>query len=372
MKKILMVLTAAIIVAGCSSQSANDEQAKRKQLEQYKQQMQELKTQIDLLEAELESTEKEKVVNVSVMEIEQKPFEHFIEVTGNVEAEYNLDVSPESAGVISEVFVTEGQTVQKGFVMARLNTDVLERNIDELKIQLDLATTTYNRQKNLWEQNIGSEMQLLQAENNMESLEKRIKSLETQIAMSEIKAPVSGIVDVVYQKKGHIGSPQTPFAKVVNISEMKVYADVSESYIAAIKNGDMVKVLFPALNSEIDTPIRQIGKTIDPNNRTFRIRMNLGNNNQMIKPNMASVVKIRDYYNENAIVIPSLLIKKDFKGEYTYIAENTNGKNIAQKVYVKPGVSHNNMTEVTEGLQAGAKVISEGFNQVTEGTVVMF
>ncbi len=367
-----MLLTAVIVVTACSTKPGNDEQAKRKQLEQYKQQMQELKTQIDLLEAELESTEKEKVVNVSVMEIEQKPFEHFIEVTGNVEAEYNLDVSPESAGVISEVFVTEGQTVQKGFVMARLNTDVLERNIDELKIQLDLATTTYNRQKNLWEQNIGSEMQLLQAKNNMESLEKRIKSLETQIEMSEIKSPVSGVVDVVYQKKGHIGSPQTPFAKVVNISEIKIYADVSESYITAIKNGDMVKVFFPALNSEIETPIRQIGRTIDPNNRTFRVRMNLSNPTQMIKPNLASVVRIRDYYNENAIVIPSLLIRKDFKGDYTYIAENVNGKSIARKVYVTPGVSQNNMTEVIDGLQPGVKIISEGFNQIADGTVIMF
>jgi membrane fusion protein, multidrug efflux system len=372
MKKILMVLIAAIFVAACSTKPANDEQAKRKQLEQYKQQMQELKQEIDLLEADLKTSEKEKVVNVNVMEIEQKPFEHFIEVTGNVEAEYDLDVSPESAGVISDVFVTEGQNIQKGFVMARLNTDVLERNIDELKIQLDLATTTYTRQKNLWEQSIGSEMQLLQAKNNMESIEKRIKSLETQIAMSEIKAPISGVVDVVYQKKGHIGSPQIPFAKVINTSEIKVYADVSESYITAIKNGDLVKVFFPALSSEIDTPIRQIGKTIDPNNRTFRVRMNLSNSSQMIKPNLASVVKIRDYYNESAIVIPSLLIKKDFKGDYTYIAENTNGKNIARKVYVKPGVSQNNMTEVTEGLQAGVKVISEGFNQIADGTVVVF
>lgn len=367
-----MVLTAAVIVAACSTKPANDEQAKREQLEQYKKQMQELKQQIDLLETELKTSETEKVVNVSVMEIEQKPFEHFIEVTGKVEAEYDLDVSPESAGVISEVYVTEGQTVQKGFVMARLNTDVLERNIDELKIQLDLASTTYTRQKNLWEQNIGSEMQLLQAKNNKESLEKRIKALESQISMSEVKAPVSGVVDVVYQKKGHIGSPQIPFAKVINTSEIKVYADISESYITAVKPGDLVKVFFPALNNEIETPIRQIGKTIDPNNRTFRVRINLNNPGQMIKPNLASVVKIRDYYNENAIVIPSLLIKKDFKGDYTYIAENTGGKNIARKVYLKPGVSQNNMTEVTDGLQAGIKVISEGFNQIADGTVVMF
>ena len=372
MKKILMVLTAAILVVACSTQTVDDTQTKRKQLEEYKKQMQELKQQIDLLEAELKNTETEKIVNVKVIGIETNSFEHFVEVTGNVEAEYNVDVSPESAGIITEVFVTEGQTVQKGFVMARLSTDILERSIEELKIQLELATTTYTRQKNLWDQNIGSEMQLLQAKNNKESLEKRINAIETQIKMSEVKSPVSGVVDVVYQKKGHIGSPQVPFAKVVNISQIKVYADVSESYLTKIKKGDLVIISFPALDREIETPIRQISNTIDPNNRTFRLRLNLGNPDQMIKPNLASVVKIRDYYNESAVVIPSLLIKKDFKGDYTFIAENVNGINLARKVYVSLGVTNNNMTEVTDGLQAGTKVISEGFNQVSDGTIVLF
>ena len=372
MKKILMVLTAAFVVAACSTQPANDEQAKRKQLEEFKQQMHSLKQQIDLLEAELKSTETEKTVNVKVTKIEQLSFEHFIEVTGNVEAEYNVDVSPESAGIITEVFVTEGQNVQKGFVMARLSTDILERSIEELKIQLELATTTYTRQKNLWDQNIGSEMQLLQAKNSKESLEKRINSIETQIQMSEIKSPVSGVVDVVYQKKGHIGSPQTPFARVVNINEIKVYADVSESYTTAIKKGEKVKVFFPALNREVETPIRQIGNTIDPNNRTFRLRVNLSNPDGMIKPNMATVVKIRNYVSDSAIVIPSLLLKKDFKGDYTFIAANVDGKNVARKVYVTPGVTQNNMTEVTDGLQAGINIISEGFNQVSDGTIVLF
>lgn len=372
MKKILMVLTAAILIVACSTQTVDDTQAKRNQLEEYKKQMHDLKQQIDLLEDELKATETEKIVNVKVMEIEPKSFEHFVEVTANVEAENNVDVSPESAGVITDVFVTEGQTVEKGFVMARLSTDILERNVEELNIQLDLATTTYDRQKKLWEQNIGSEMQLLQAKNSKESLEKRVNAIETQIKMSEIKSPVSGVVDVVYQKKGHIGSPQTPFAKVVNISQIKVYADVSESYITKINKGDLVKIFFPALDREIETPIRQISNTIDPNNRTFRLRLNLGNPDQMIKPNLASVVKIRDYYNESAIVIPSLLIKKDFKGDYTFIAENVDGKYLARKVYVSLGITDNNMTEVTDGLQAGTKVISEGFNQVSDSTIVLF
>lgn len=372
MKKILIVIAAAIMFVACSAPIANDEVAKRQQLQAYKQQMHELKQKIEMLEKELSSQEILDVVNVKVSEIQAETFEHFIEVNGKVEAEMNVDVSPESAGVITEVFVTEGQVVSKGFVMAKLSTDILDRTVEELNIQLELATTNYNRQKNLWDQNIGSEMQFLQAKNNMESLEKRIESVKSQIKMAEIKSPVNGIIDIVYQKKGHIGSPQIPFAKVVNISQIKVYADVSESYITRVKKGDTVKVYFPALNSEVESPIQQIGNTIDPNNRTFRVRINLSNPENMVKPNLVSVVRICDYKAENAIVVPSLYIKEDFKGDYSFIAENVDGKNLAKKVYVKLGVTNNNMTEVTEGLEAGMKIISEGYDQISDGTIVRF
>lgn len=372
MKKILIVIAAAIIFVACSAPTANDEVAKRQQLQEYKQQLHELKQKIEMLETELSSKEKLDVVNVKVTELKETTFEHFIEVNGKVEAEMNVDVSPESAGVINEVYVTEGQVVSIGFVMAKLSTEMLDRTVEELTIQLELATTNYNRQKNLWDQNIGSEMQFLQAKNNMESLEKRIESVKSQIEMAEIKSPVNGVVDVVYQKKGHIGSPQVPFAKVVNISKIKVYADISESYITQVKKGDKVKVYFPALDSEVESPILQIGNTIDPNNRTFRVRIDLANPGNKIKPNLVSVVRIRDYKAENAIVVPSLYIKEDFKGDYSFIAEEVDGKNLAKKVYVKPGVTNNNMTEVTEGLESGMKIISEGYDQISNGTVIRF
>lgn len=372
MKKILMALTAALIAVACSAPPAENEQAKRQQLQALKQQMYEMKQQIESLEDELESTSEEEVVNVKVAEIETRTFEHFIEVTGKVEAEYNVDVNPETAGVITEVIVTEGQAVPKGFVMGKISTDILERTVEELKIQLELAATNFKRQQNLWDQNIGSEMQYLQAKNNKESLEKRIDGLEEQIKMSEIKAPISGVVDVIYQKKGNIGNPQTPFAKLVNIGDIKIYADISESYITKISKGDKVKIYFPALDREVEAPIVQIGNTIDPNNRTFRVRINLKNPDKMIKPNLVSIVKIRDYKAEDAIVVPSLYVKEDFNGDYTFVVKEKDGKTVAEKVYVTTGVTDNNMTEITEGLQAGDKVISEGFSQVADGTVIQF
>jgi RND family efflux transporter MFP subunit len=372
MKKILMVLTAAVILASCGSTNISDEEAKRKQLQKYKQDLHALELKIQDLEADLDNNRTEEVVNVKILEVNNQVFEHFIEVTGKVEAEYNVDVSPETSGVIQEVYAREGDRVKKDQILAKLNTDILERSVDELEVQLELANTTFERQKNLWEQNIGSEMQYLQAKNSKEGLEKRIASLNAQIELANVKSPVSGIVDVVYQKKGHIGSPQVPFAKVVNIEKIKIYADVSESYITKINNGDKVLVNFPALKREVEARIDQVGNTIDPNNRTFRVRINMSNPDKMIKPNLVSIVKLRDYKNDSAIVVPSLYIKEDFNGHFTYVAETQNGKKTAKKVYVIPGVTDNNMTEVINGLSDGMLVISEGFNQVANGTILQF
>lgn len=370
MKKILIVLTAAVLLSACAGTPVNDEATKRKQLQQYKQDLHALEQQISALESELNSVEKDEVIRIRTTELAQQKFEHFIEVTGKVEAELDVDVSPESAGIIKEVNVIEGEWVNKGDLMAKLNTEMLESTMEELLVQLDLATTNFERQKNLWDQNIGSEMQFLQAKNNKQSLEKRIKSLQAQISMAEVRSPVSGVVDIVHQKKGHIGSPQVPFAKVININKIKIYADVSESYITKITTGDEVSIYFPALSKTVRAKIAQIGNTIDPNNRTFRVRINISNLDKLIKPNLVSIITLRDYVNTDAIVVPALYLKEDFNGHYTYIVEKQGEKNAAKKIYVTPGVTNNNMTEVVEGLASGMEIISQGYNQVANGSFV--
>jgi membrane fusion protein, multidrug efflux system len=370
MKRILFILTAAVLLSACSNTTVEDDNTKREKLQELKQQLHTLEQQIAKIEKELEVSQPSDVVEIKARDLSLQKFEHFIEVTAKVEADQNVDVSPETSGIIKEVLIKEGQRVSKGQLMARLNTDVLERSIEELQVQLSLATTNYERQKNLWDQNIGSEMEYLQAKNNKETLEKRIQSLKTQIELAEIKSPSDGVVDILYQEKGQIGSPQIPFAKVINISKLKIYGDVSESYLTKIHTGDAVKVRFPALSKELDSRIDQIGNIIDPGNRTFRIRINLDNPNKTIKPNLVAILKLRDYVNDAAIVVPTLFIKEDFNGHYTYIVENKEGNKIAKKVYVTPGVTNNNLTEVVEGLDAGMQVISEGYNQVSNGTVV--
>jgi membrane fusion protein, multidrug efflux system len=372
MKRITTFIAAAIFLASCSSTTISDEETKRSELQKHKQQLTELQAKIATLENELDDTKSEERVKISVTELDKQRFEHFVEVTGKVEADLDVNVSPESAGVIETVLVTEGQQVIKGQVLGRLNTNALERSMEEMKIQLELAETNFQRQKNLWDQNIGSEMQFLQAKTNMESMEKRIDGLNAQIKMSEIKSPIDGVIDIVFQKKGEMGSPQIPFAKVLNIGTVRIYADVSESYLTKVSQGDSVNITFPALNRETDATIRRIGNTIDPNNRTFRIRIDLNNSDLMIKPNLISVIRIRDYMANDAIVVPSLYIKEDFRGKYTFIVENGQETPTARKVYLETGMTNNNRTEVIDGLIAGMQIISEGYSQVADGTPVVF
>lgn len=366
---IVLVAVIAAALAGCSAKPADTDSLKVQQLQQYKKEFAELRLKIEALEKELATNDNlNGAVRVQVTELVPQKFERFIEITGRVEAEEDVQVSPESIGVIEELLVREGQRVTKGQTLAVLNTEALKRALDELKIQHDLATVTYNRQKNLWEQNIGSEMQLLQARSAMEALQKRIESTQAQINLAVIKSPVNGVIDVVYQKKGEIGSPQVLFARIINSSSIRVYADVAESYLPKIKQGDKAMVFFPALGREVEATIYRIGSSIDPNNRTFSIRVNLNNPDGMIKPNLISTIRLRDYSNSDAIVVPNILIKEDFRGKYTFIAEENGGQLVARKVYVTPGVNNNNRTEVIEGLQAGMRIISEGYVQVADGT----
>ena len=357
-------------MASCSGMPDNSVEAKRKQLTAYKQELQAIQTKIARLEAELDSARKIEYVSVKTLDVVPRRFEHFFEVTGNVEADEEVNVSPESAGKIMDILVREGRQVKKGTVLATLNTDMLDQSIEETRISLELARTTFERQKNLWDQKIGSELQFLQAKSGKESLERRLESLQAQKEMTVIKSPVDGVVDVIFQKRGEIGSPQLPFAKVVNIQRLKVYGDIAETYLTRIRKGDQVTIQFPAISRSVTASVAQMGNYIDPNNRTFRVRIDLRNPDGLIKPNMVAVLKLRDYVSDSAIVVPTLIVKQDFKGSYTYTVTGSDSMKRASKVYVETGVVNNNMTEIIHGLNPGMKVISEGFDQVVDGSAV--
>ncbi|TAJ14048.1 efflux RND transporter periplasmic adaptor subunit [Marinilabiliaceae bacterium JC017] len=369
MNKAIIIPLIALLMA-CSAKTADTKKAKEEQLVEYKKELSGLKKKIAKLEKELETNTGAGVIKVGLTTIELKTFEHFVDVTGQVEADKNILVSPEVGGNIISIEVKEGDKVHKGQVLARLNTETIQRSIQELRISLDLAITTYQRQKNLWDQNIGSEMEFLKARSDKESLEKKLEGLEAQLAMSVIKAPINGVVDDIIQKQGEIAGPSMPFARLVNIDNVYINADVAETYLNKIKAGDPVEINFPVINKTVNENIYRTSSVIDAGTRTFRIRVNLDNFDNDIKPNLLAIMKLKTFSAPEAIVVPSLLVKKDFSGEFLFVAEHQSDKWVAKKQYVKTGIKDNNNALVVEGLSKGMKLITEGFAQVVDGSVI--
>lgn len=372
MKKFLIALIIPLLFA-CSAKEDNTSKDKASQLKIYKKELVDLKRKITALESELkEGKTEEKALSVETLKMDYSVFEHFIQITGNVEADKNIRITPETAGNIISIDVKEGEQVKKGTILGRLNTSQIQRTIDEIKVNLKMATTIYERQKNLWGQKIGSEIQFLQAQSNKEALEQKLEAMEAQLEMAVIKAPFSGIVDQIYQKKGELANPQTPFLQLVNINKVYIEGDVAETFLTQIKKGDMAQLDFPAISYNTQAPIYRTSNVIDPGNRSFKIRINLNNPKHLIKPNLISLIKVRDFVKEDALVVPSIIVKQDFNGQYLYVAKSQNDQWIAQKVYVKVEKTYNNKSMIISGLNLGDRIITEGYTQVVNGTEVSF
>jgi RND family efflux transporter MFP subunit len=340
----------------------------RKDIGTLNQKIAELEKKLNTMNSGDENTEK---IPVEVMEISFEPFNHFIQVSGTAEAVKEAFISPEVGGQLREIYVKEGDYVEKGQLLAKLNSEVNESNIAEMESSLELATITYEKQKRLWEKGIGSEIQYLNAKNSKESFEQKLVTLRAQLDMVMIKSPVSGIVDEIYRKKGEMAMPGAQLMQIVNLEELYINADVSESYLSQVNEGETVKVEFPVYpDMHMEVPIYRKGNIINPNNRTFTIQLKMKNPDHLLKPNLLSVIHIRDFAADSALVIPSALIKQDITGSYLYIMQQVDGKWIAKKVYVTPGKSYLDKTMVVSGLQPGQQVIVQGYNQVSDGSEV--
>ncbi|MEA3445914.1 MAG: efflux RND transporter periplasmic adaptor subunit [Bacteroidota bacterium] len=311
-------------------------------------------------------------VPVAIKKIDTEQFMHFFECNGSVEAVNAAFVSPEINGQVKTVYVKEGERVKKGQLLIKLNTSVLESGIEELKLGLELAHKIYNKQKTLYDQQIGSEIQYLEAKNNKESLEKKIATLEAQLDMSIIRAPFAGIVDNIFVKKGEIAAPGMQVLQLVNLSEIYINADVSENYLSKINKSDKVLLSFPAypeIKMEVD--IWQIANVINKQNRTFRLRLKIDNKDEKFKPNMLSVLKINDFKSDSAIVVPSIIIKQDINGYFLFVTKQDGEKLLAKKVYVKPGISAKDFSIIENGLEVGDHVLTKGYNMVTNGSEII-
>ena len=274
-------------------------------------------------------------------------------------------------GEIKHIYVKEGQFVKQGQILIRLSAAVLQSSIEEVKTGLDLATTIYNKQKKLWDKKIGKELDYLEAKNRKESLNDKLKTLNTQLGLTIIKAPFSGIIDEIYLKKGELAAPGRPVINLVNLHRMEADADVSEKYLPDIHSGDSVLLSFPAYpGADILTKVTRTGNVINSINRTFKVQVDFNNTKNEIKPNMIAQIRLADYKG-NDISVPSIIVKKDTKGDYVFIARNNSNNNyVAKKVYVKTSFIIGDKLIIKKGLKEGDSVIVEGYNLVSNNQKV--
>ena len=365
-----------ITACGNNEDQNGDVQAIREQISEYNQQIVEMSRKVSELERKLEELgevpQNRIRTPVTVTEITPQPFDHYFKVNASVEAIQEAMISPEINGQIREIPVKKGQRVRKGQVVARLNTSVIENNIAEVKTSLQLAQTVYNRQKSLWEQEIGSEIQFLEARNNYESLQSRLKSLESQLDMAIMRAPFDGIVDEIFAKEGELAMPGSMVMQILNLRNLYVNADVSESFLPMIDPSDKVILRFSAYpDYEEEVPVHRMGNVINPENRTFRLQLRINNPQEKFKPNMVATMSIKSYTADDALVVPSILIKQDTQGHYLYVAdENEEGDLTAQKVYIERGLSGEGRTMIKSGIKQGDLLINQGHNRVNDGALI--
>lgn len=335
--------------------------------------------QIDSLSSLLKSVElniskldtNKRLTRVTALKSEEKMFQHFIEVQGSVEADQSVELYPESSGNITKIFVREGQSISKGHPLVQIDNSILESSKVELQTQLDLATTTFERQKRLWDQNIGSEIQYLQAKAKKEGLENSLESLKSQAKKLKITAPFSGTVDEIFVKTGGLANPMFPALRLINLNQIHVESEVTETYLKYIKKGTEVELYFPSIDKKINTKVDQVGNYINPNNRSFKVRINVNNTDGTLKANLLAEVKISDF-KEVGIVIPSNLIQKDRMNKpfvYSLVKEDKFYR--VKKSYIIEKISYENESFISEGLEADALIVDKGSQLVKEDETVI-
>jgi len=371
MKKWILIISSFLFLIACSTK----EQDKKTKLEQLKKEHDKLTVEIFKLEKELYPEGAVEPTVVSVKAIGKAPFEHYIEVQGRIDGNENIGVSPRTPGVVTRILVKEGDFVKKGQILAELDAEVLKQTMKELQSQLEYSTDLYNRQKTLWDQKIGSEVQYLSAKNAKESLENKINTLEDQILMSNITAPIDGTIEEIPIKVGQMASsssPQPAF-RIVNFSKAKALADVGEAYSAKIKTGDPVKIYLPDVRIEQTQSITFASKYINPTNRTFQVEVDLPPSSIMYRANMIAILRIKDYANPSTIAIPQNYIQTSRdEGQFVFIASSENGKKVARKRTVIPFISYNGLTEVVTGLNEGDLIITAGFKDLYDGQIIAY
>ncbi len=379
---LLAITLVTVVTVSC------DNKDKKAQLEDLKVKQIKLNEQVWKIDDEIEALEKEieeeraknsgtagapivKPKSIAVAEVKAGAFDYTVQTQGSVEAIDNILVSAKTMGVITQVFAHEGDVFSKGQILAQIDNSVITRSIEELKSSISLANTVYERQKNLWDKKIGTEVQYLQAKNNKESLEKRLATLNEQLDMTRIKSPISGSVDEVAVKIGQNISPGQPAFRVVSFDRLKMKANISEAFVSQIQKGNPVKLLFNDIDKSLDARITFVGKTINPLSRTFPVEVELPANANYLRPNMSGVLRVVYQTVPNAIAVPVNLVQEINAQKVVFVAEQRDGKSVAARKVVQVAGVFDNRAHVM-GLNPGDKIITVGYQGLNDGELVKF
>jgi membrane fusion protein, multidrug efflux system len=372
MKLSIPVILVLLVMFSCSSD-------RKAQLAKLKQQQTAIADKIKTLEDQLkgdpkDSIDTEKFKFVGLTEVKSSPFDHYIRVQGKLDGDMNAAVFAEAPGTVSAKYADVGQKVTKGQVLAQIDDQQYRSQMQGLETQYKLASDLYDKQKRLWDQKIGSEVQYLQSKTNKESLDRQISSLKQQVDKFKIKSPITGTIEECNIKVGGVVSPDPRLAayRVVAFKNLKATAEVSEAYSSRVQIGDMLVVLFPDINKQIKSKVDFVSKYINPVNRTFLIQTTITDGIQDLKANMIAIIQINDYHTNSAILVPMNVIQTDIAGSYVYIVRPKDKYNAAIKQPVVIGNSYNGVAEITKGLSVGDKVVSLGFQELRDGDYIRF
>jgi RND family efflux transporter MFP subunit len=375
MKKVVLIATSFLLIA-CGEKSTDD-LIKDKNITELKNRKATIQAELEKIDAALVNGNKtpESEALVSVVRIKDTVFNHYLEVQGNVNTKENILVQPEFSGTLTTLNVKAGQRVAKGQILGKVDDAGMSQQLASIENQYALAKTTFERQKNLWDKKIGSEIQFLQAQAQMISAQKSVAQMRAQVAKTVIRAPFSGTIDEVFVERGQVVAPSPQgLMRIVNLSNMYVSTTVPETYIGKLKPGTEVDVFLTSLGKTYKGKVRQVANFINPSNRSFGIEVSVPNPDNLLRPNQVAKLKIIDYTTNNAIVVPTNVVQEDGEhNKFVFIATNVNGKSgVAKKVLVKVGKSSNNVTEILSGLAANDVIITEGVNNIADGMKLNF
>lgn len=359
---IIAALSISMLAACSQSKTADNNQTLadlQKQQEQIARKIEQLKKKSPNAGSG-DTTSQANLKNVGITTLELKPFTHYINTQAIVQSDENLDVVPQSQGIYKAIYVKQGQRVSKGQALGKVDDLILQRNLSQLQTQFNLTKVLYEKRKKLWAQNIGTEVDYLQAKTNMESMQDQLATLRQQIAQTIVVSPVTGTVELVNARLGEAATPSAPGFRVVNTDILKVTAGLSETYLGRVRTGAPVVLNFSDLKKTIKGKVDFVGNTLDQNSRTFAVQTRLLNQKN-IRPNMSATMRVQDYTNASALVLPVDVVQTTLDGQYVFIVKKENNQVVAQKKIVKAGLSQDGQIQIIEGLNQGDQVITTGY-----------